>query len=397
MRSYNGHPPAGASVTVLNIVTDSFNMKTANAYEKFLFEEIAINKSIPLDANDPERVFGMEANPTTRFVARGYTNSMVNTFAQVPPEKRHLLYDVFDLLAPLGRTEEEVEANKPIRSFCTEIASRVLLHYDEIAAMKAAGELTKANFLARFFTDVPGADDMTPRQFYDAFFMRLNGPILTDILQGHIEHIANVTMMVQQAGVTLDEAAKAAMEGRRLPLAPYVTDLIGKLEEMDGTADGGRNTMLRDFVRPSAPHRIDDKSSLVSEENRVFKVVFPDKTEMKSMSGNERDAAVAAHNGEIADKIADFCGNVHPAQLSSVYFALTQAASSPVKDGFLNQGIKSDEHTALTYTLSKNAETGDITVTYSEPEGFLFHFHWTATIAIDGTTTTTPIVVEEAQ
>ena len=57
-------------------------------------------------------------------------------------------------------------------------------------------------------------------------------------------------------------------------------------------------------------------------------------------------------------------------------------------------GIKSDEHTALTYTLSKNAETGAITVTYSEPQGFPFQFHWTATVSIDGTTTTTPIMVE---
>ena len=33
-------------------------------------------------------------------------------------------------------------------------------------------------------------------------------------------------------------------------------------------------------------------------------------------------------------------------------------------------------------------------MTYSEPQGFPFHFHWTATITIDGTTTTTPIMVE---
>ena len=113
-----------------------------------------------------------------------------------------------------------------------------------------------------------------------------------------------------------------------------------------------------------------------------------------NVKGDERNAEVAANNGAIANKVAEFCGDVHPAQLSSVYFALSQAAASPVKDGFLNLGIKSDEHTALTYTLSKNAETGAITVTYSEPQGFPFHFHWTATISIDGTTTTTPIMVE---
>ena len=133
---------------------------------------------------------------------------------------------------------------------------------------------------------------------------------------------------------------------------------------------------------------------MIDGANTVFKVVFPDGTEMKSMSGDERNDDVAANNDAIAGKVAEFCGDVHPAQLSSVYFALSQAAASPVKDGFLNLGIKSDEHTALTYTLSKNDETGAITVTYSEPEGFPFHFHWTATVAIDGTTTTTPMVIE---
>ena len=396
MRELNGHPPAGATVTVLNTVTANLDLESANAYEKFLFEEIAINKSIPLDAQDPERVFGMEANPAMRFVARGYTTSMANTVAQVPPEKRQLLYDVFDLLAPLGRTEAEVEANQPIKALCVEIMARVLLHYDEIAAMKAAGELTKANFLARFFTDIPGAADMTPRQMLATFFARLDGPITTDILKGHFEHVPNVTIMVQNAGATLEEAARAAMEGRRLPLAPYVTDVAGMLKELDGTAEGGRKTMLRDFVRPSTPHRIDDKTSVIDKANTVFKVVFPDGTEMKSMSGDERNDDVAANNDAIADKVAEFCGDVHPAQLSSVYFALSQAAASPVKDGFLNLGIKSDEHTALTYTLSRDADTGAITVAYSEPQGFPFRFHWTATIAIDGTTTTTEMVVEGA-
>lgn len=394
MREINGHPPAGATVTVLNTMTANLNLESANAYEKFLFEEIAVNKSIPLDANDPERVFGMEANPAMRFVARGYTMSSTNTFAQIPPDKRSLLYDVFDMLAPLGRTEEEVKKNNQVQGLSSQILARVLRHYDEIAAMKAAGELTKANFLSRFFTDIPGAANMTPREMLDKFYAQLNGPILNEILHGNIALIQNVVDIVQNAGVTLEEAAKAAVEGKRLPLAPYVADIVGTLAELDGTANGGRMTMLKDFIRPSAPYRIKDNVFVISEENTVFKVVFPDGTEMKSMSGEERDAAVVAHNGAIAGKIADFCGNVHPAQLSSVYFTLTQAAASPVKDGFITLGIKSDEHTALTYTLSKNAETGAVTVTYSEPQGFPIHFHWTTTIAIDGTTTTTPMVVD---
>ena len=50
---------------------------------------------------------------------------------------------------------------------------------------------------------------------------------------------------------------------------------------------------------------------------------------------------------------------------------------------------------AVTFTLAKNADTGAVTITYSEPEGFPVHFHRTSTIALDGTVTTTPMVIEE--
>ena len=52
------------------------------------------------------------------------------------------------------------------------------------------------------------------------------------------------------------------------------------------------------------------------------------------------------------------------------------------------------EHTPMTYTLSRNEETGAVTIRYSEPEGFPFKFHWETTVALDGTSTTTPVVVE---
>ena len=56
--------------------------------------------------------------------------------------------------------------------------------------------------------------------------------------------------------------------------------------------------------------------------------------------------------------------------------------------------IASTEHAPLTYTLSKNAETGAITIHYSEPEGLPVHFHWETTIATDGSTTSTAMEVE---
>ena len=49
---------------------------------------------------------------------------------------------------------------------------------------------------------------------------------------------------------------------------------------------------------------------------------------------------------------------------------------------------------AITFALAKDEATGAITITYTEPEGFPIHFHWTATVALDGTTTSTPMVID---
>ena len=48
----------------------------------------------------------------------------------------------------------------------------------------------------------------------------------------------------------------------------------------------------------------------------------------------------------------------------------------------------------LTYKLAKNADTGVITIRYSEPAGFPVKFHWETTIGLDGIASSTPMVVE---
>ena len=79
----------------------------------------------------------------------------------------------------------------------------------------------------------------------------------------------------------------------------------------------------------------------------MFTVTFPDGTSLKSASTDDAT--------KIADKIAALCGNVHPAQLNAVYFALTQACTAPAVGAFTAKDINVTEHMPLTYTLSKNA------------------------------------------
>ena len=204
-----------------------------------------------------------------------------------------------------------------------------------------------------------------------------------------------IANMLQFTGATLDEVVNAAVEGRTLPLAPGLSSANGPLDELDGTANGGRKAMLMDLPRPSMPTLAPDEQHALAEENCVFKVVFPDGTVLKSVSGAETDADVAVANNAIAAKVAQFCGNVHPQQLGAVYFALSQSGASDLNRGLEQQyGIHSSEHAPVTYTLAKDQETGAITIRYSEPEGFPVHFHWETTIALDGSTASTQMEVE---
>ena len=76
---------------------------------------------------------------------------------------------------------------------------------------------------------------------------------------------------------------------------------------------------------------------------------------------------------------------------------LSQGAHGPILAILPQHGIANPigtEHMPLTYTLAKNADTGAVTIRYSEPAGFPVHFHWETAVALDGTMQTTQVVVE---
>ena len=387
-RGKNPHVPEGATPTVLNADTSYFNTDAAYAYEKFIFEHLAIDEALPLAADDPEKIFGMENNPVTRFVGRAYVTATVNTFAQIPPEKRVALFAVFDLLAPLPKTEAELGVNYH-GQLNVEFTARVLAHLDEIDEMRKNGTLTKESFCNRFLTDIPGAAGMTMKEMGRVVVSRMSGPeILVQQLKGNGDAMMQVSFMMQSSGCTIEEAVAAVLANRKLPSAPYVAEANGGISELNGTAKGGRAQMVMDFKRPYNPAYVANDKTVLEKADNVFAVVFPDGTRLQSAS--EADAA------KIADKLASFCGEVHPAQLNALYMALTQAAEGPIVGAFnASHGIKTTEHMPLTYTLSRDAQTGVVTVRYSEPAGFPVKFHWDATIGLDGTAVTTQLVVED--
>lgn len=380
--TYNGRLPPGASLTAINANTTYLTPKAWFAYEKFIFEDLATNPQLPIDVDDPAEVFAMENNPIVRFVARGLVASCANTFAQIPPEKRRLVVKVFDLLLPLLRTQEDAEKMN-VSGSNVAIVARIIRHYDEIAEMDMNGTLTRRTFCERFLPDYPGAAEKTYKQFCGEFTDNLYFNVIpANFGTANLQlYIAKVGSIMHTSGCTLDEAIAAIKENKNLPPVDYLSEANGHIKELNGTADGGRAQIILDLKRPVRPVYADGQSAVAPGED-VFTVAFPDGTTLKS--GDEAQSAA------VADKIAQFVGNVHPLQLNTVYFALSQSAHGPVLGAFTAFGIETGEHMALTYTLSRNAETGAVTIRYSEPQGFPVKFSWEATVALDGTITTAP-------
>ncbi|MBO7684084.1 MAG: hypothetical protein J6T51_05110, partial [Kiritimatiellae bacterium] len=352
-------------------------------FEKFVFEDIALDPTFNLAAPDPEKAFGIENNKAMNFFARGNGSGCTGTVAQLSPEKRQVVYAVFAALeppSPQPKGATNVAAN-------SHTLSRILRHFDEIVELKNAGKLDRTHINAVLVPDLDIPPDASPSAVNDAFGTKLYKKYSTN--QGKLMEVSNYT---EQSGCTLDEALAAA-EGKGpkpATLADYSPTTM-KIEEIDGTTKGGRSLMLGDFVRPENPKYLGGTRILSAEQNHFTVHIGQETFTADGKNGGAGNAVIAA-------RIETLCGKVHVSQASSVMRALSQAAHQPLLPLLPQHGIRGDigtEHIPLTYTLSRNDDTGAITIRYSEPEGMPVKFHWETTVALDGSYTSTPIQFTE--
>ena len=114
------------------------------------------------------------------------------------------------------------------------------------------------------------------------------------------------------------------------------------------------------------------------------------------MLGEELLADGAVIVGDFVAVLVD--GLVHPKQIANICYALSQSGTGGfTKGSLLPYGIASDEHMALTFTLSRDETTGAVTVKCSEPAGLPVKFSWTVTVDVNGNVTTTPMRVDHGQ
>ena len=209
----------------------------------------------------------------------------------------------------------------------------------------------------------------------------------------------NVQLIMEETCCTLPEAIDAYKTGRRVAPPQYMTTVAFELHNLDGTTRAARQQLFSssggDLQRAYDYGPVDDpdnpdKNYLKTSEKKAFGFAFPDGTTLKA-NGDGYKANIPT----ILDKLESLAGKVHPRQQTALLFAVSQAGIGALKGGLQAYGVYSSEHAVVNFELTKNEETGAITVKYSSPEGLPVRFSWTATIDVDGNMASTPMVVEK--
>ena len=353
----------------------------ARGAEMFIFDEIAVNENIPLEAEDKESVFGMERNPAARFVLRSVAHSQHATLAQMPQAQRDLLYAVNDLFHPFdpsGRQGMEINQN-------VVFVGRVLKHAGELAALKAAGNLTRQAAFDVLYSDIPEKGNR------DAEAANLIDDILVERLPDSSQ-IVRAVRMLGETGATVDEVLNAMENNIALPPAPYVSTISKSLVSFGMNGEGGIKSMCGDIHRPSMPTFIATGKEPEGVRNRyVFK--FADET---LECGGTSEAGAKPVLERISAKLSELCTPAHPKQLDTVAYSLGQGQLGQLKC-LANHGLFANEHIPVEYTISKNQETGAISIFIKEPENFPVKFNWKVTVNVDGSSTSTPMRLDHGQ
>ena len=368
------------SVTARNYSPQVSGLSGMVGAEKFIFEELAFNEGITLDAQDKEAVFGMAQNPATRFLLRSLANGQFRSLAQMPHEKRRLLFAVSDLFHPLPADGKGVKTIGQSGIFI----GRVMKHADELAALQSAGRLTRQAAFDILYPDIvnKGKRDAAAAD------------TLEDMLVERLDNsqIIRATKILADTGATFAEVLDSMAHNRPLPRAPHMASVGGSLEGYGMKGEAGIKSMCGDIYRPSIPIL---KATNKAPEGVRLRYVFRFADETLECGGTSEAKAKPVMD-RISAKLRELCTAAHPGQLDSVALALGQGQLGQLSC-LSEYGLDVNEHIPVEYTIAKDADTGAISVFIKEPENFPVKFNWTVTVDVDGTVTSTPMRIDHGQ
>jgi len=354
--------------------------------ERFIFEDIAANPGFNLKETDAERAFGVENNATSRHMLVGENIATLGTIANMPPEKRRVVYAAFNVFRNLAPSGAERRAKSQV-SYETHFLARILRHLPKLEAIMSKGPLTGRDIIKTCFPDIrnPGNCDInTIRAWEDNFSTRF--------LALKKEDQNAVSPMLEGAGATLDEALDAVDRGKKLPTVPFFSDAQYSIEEASSVTTSGLATMNGDICRlaPYMTGKDENGKPAFPLDQHSWKFTFPDGERLETSGIKQADIP------RVGEKIKNLCGEVHQKQIGTVAYLLSQSGISVMNNQPLAKfGIATNEHTPVSFSLSRNAETGAVTITYTSPKELPVKFSWTATVEVDGSVTATPFTIEK--
>ena len=357
--------------------------------ERFLFEDIATNPDFDLSEPDPERAFGVGHNMASRFMTTASNTSTIGTIANMPPEKRRVAYAAFNAFNTLATDRTERGERKSVSQESIFLA-RVIKNLPKLEAIMAkTGTLTGRDVIKNCFPDIrnPGNYDTDT---INAWENDLSKEVLKNPVVG-----GPAVQIMESSGATLREAANAVAKGERLPDVQYFSSAQYSIEEASSVSASGIKAMNGDICRLST-YQWNNKGKgdhpVFSVDSHAWKFNFPDGSRLTT-SGVKHDDIP-----RVGEKIRQLCGEVHQKQIGNVAFLLSQSGTGVMLGQPLRQyGIVTNEHTPVDYTLSRNDETGDVTITYTSPAELPVKFTWSATVGIDGSVTRTPFTVQNPE
>ena len=393
----------GLSMTLYNAIEAGFNPDYKRGMEMFAFEELAYNPSISLAETDINKVFGMEHNPATSCLGRHYSEGRAQTLAQIPPEKRTLFFKALTMFCPLSASNAEQaktllrDRNIILDSQINYVIARVLKNFDQIASLQEKGKLNTASLAKLCFPEIKkigSAPINDVIKLLNQWQTDISGDYARDIESKYsFQHSQAIVDIMSSSGCSIEEAYDAVVNGKQLPHVPYYSSGTLNLASFDGTTTEARKGLAADLNRPEGYSHKDGSGEPLLKTAPGFTFNFPGGTSLVTNSSEQGKANIP----KVMDKLEGLCGKSHPRQASSLLMMTSQSGLAMLRGGLASYGIDSNEHSAVDFTISKNDETGNVTIRYSSPKELPFSFEWTATIKPDGHVTTTPLVFLDEQ
>ena len=382
----------------------------AGTIERFVFEEIAVNGNIPLDASNPEDMFGMEKNPAMNFIGRISSHALAHAVTHTPPAMRGLVYEVFATINP----RSEGLAALDHFYYHDTLVARTFTNYDALVSLRDAGMLNRDNIIRQLFPETIGMPTETNDKLMTAIsrvglatekladlnaspgdYESANGFRDAQMAKQHAyRRLLNSGIHTSFIGPSLESGMRWA---DTIPISMGSTFNNAGMCSVANPAKCEREAMRDLILSPTAPTWAANWTKVVPEANNHFVFRFADGTELAHPQGNITSGDVDRMIDAVADKIENLCGTVHQEQLAAVYRALSSDGGTPLVNFFLQQGISTDARCPLVQTIMRDEATGIVSIMHSNPEGFPVNFSWTTSIAVDGSIASTPIFTSPAQ